>query len=86
MNGVTKGSQSLKRDNSEPDPPLTNGDDSPSTIITPEAEFDTEQSQTYNQEYLKELTATAVDSNSMRGEKQHCTPEQVPLIQKTRSR
>lgn len=46
MNGVTKGSQSQKRDNSDPNPPLTDGDDSPSTIITPETEFDTEQSHT----------------------------------------
>ncbi|KAM3180836.1 hypothetical protein ACTXT7_015529 [Hymenolepis weldensis] len=62
--------QPQKRDNSEPDPPQIDRYDSLSTIITPETEFDTEQSHTYNRECSKELPSITGDSNSIRGEKQ----------------
>lgn len=55
MNGVAKGPQSQKRDNSESDPPQTSRDDSLSIIITPETEFDTEQVHTSNREHSETL-------------------------------
>ncbi|KAM3180779.1 hypothetical protein ACTXT7_015654 [Hymenolepis weldensis] len=66
--GVTKGPQPQKRDNSEPDSPQTDSDDLSSTIITPEKEYDTEQSHTYNRERSKKLYSIAGDSNSTRRE------------------
>ncbi|KAM3188260.1 hypothetical protein ACTXT7_000659 [Hymenolepis weldensis] len=86
MNGIAKGWQLQKRDNSEPDSPQTDSDNSSSTTITSEREFDKEQSHTYDRECSKGLQSIAGDSNSIRGEKQHRPPEQAPAIQKRQAR
>ncbi|KAM3187331.1 hypothetical protein ACTXT7_002509 [Hymenolepis weldensis] len=82
MNGVAKEPQSQKRNHSEPDPPQTDSDDSSSTIIIPETEFDTKQSHTYNREHSKELPLIAGDPNSKRGEKKQCSPERAHATHK----
>lgn len=57
-----------------------------STTITPETEFDTEQSHAYNQERFKELPLIADDSYSERGEKKQCPLKKAPAIRKRGAR
>ncbi|KAM3182582.1 hypothetical protein ACTXT7_012042 [Hymenolepis weldensis] len=66
--GGNERSQPQERDESEPDPPQTNSDDSSSTTITPKTESDTHHFHTYNREYSKVLLFIVGDSNSYPGE------------------
>lgn len=67
MNGDGEGLQPHKENNSDPGPPQTDSDDSSSTTITPETEFDTEQPHIYKRERSKKLPFTAGDPNSEQG-------------------
>ncbi|KAM3179918.1 hypothetical protein ACTXT7_017334, partial [Hymenolepis weldensis] len=81
MNGAAKGPQPQKRDNSDP---ISQMD-----IVhnkCPRNEVDAEQFHTYNRERSKELSFITGDSNSVRGEKQHCPLELAPAIHKRPTR
>ncbi|KAM3186347.1 hypothetical protein ACTXT7_004521 [Hymenolepis weldensis] len=65
-------------------PSQTKNDDSSSSIISLETEFDTEQSHIHDRARSKELPSIVGDSNSVRGGKQRCSPEQALSIRKTR--
>ncbi|VUZ43409.1 unnamed protein product [Hymenolepis diminuta] len=84
MNGVAKGAQSQKRDNTESGPSQTDSNGSSPIIITRETKFDREQLHTSNREHPKELPSIAGDTNSVRGEKHYCPPEQVLATHKRR--
>ncbi|KAM3186902.1 hypothetical protein ACTXT7_003369 [Hymenolepis weldensis] len=65
---------------------LKRTDDSESTIITSEMEFDTDQFRNYNREHSKECPFTAGDCNTKRGENTQCPLEQAPAIHKRQAR
>ncbi|KAM3188507.1 hypothetical protein ACTXT7_000061 [Hymenolepis weldensis] len=85
-NRVANGSQPKESDNSEPDLPQTDSDDSLSTLIAPETGFDTEHFRTFNREHSEEILSIIGASDSAQGRKQHCLPEQVPVTHKRRAR